>query len=160
MDLGTQLSNPQQVAIQVGSASAGAPRSLPRRSLQTQRRLSTDEVSQLLDAYRDGASANELSTAFGIHRTTALDHLARNGVGRRINTRKLNDEQVVKASEMYRLGLSLSAVAQHFGVNASTISRELRAAGVELRPRRGSRSMVLAPTTDQFELVRQDGLSG
>jgi hypothetical protein len=119
------------------ATSADAFPSAPRRKAQTQRRLAPDEVRQLIDAYRGGASANELSATFGIHRTTALDHLARNGIERRTNARKLNDEQVARASQMYRLGSSLSVVANHFRVNAATVAKELRAAGVELRPRRG-----------------------
>jgi hypothetical protein len=112
------------------------PTSLDRSS-SDKLRLGTEEIQQLLTAYQDGATANQLAESFGVHRTTALDHLARNGVARRINVRKLDDHQVAIAADLYRAGKSLVTVAQHLGVNASTIARELRAACVELRPRRG-----------------------
>jgi transposase-like protein len=85
----------------------------------------------LLDDYRSGATVADLVAVFEIHRTTALSHLARHGVNRRVNALKLTDEQAARAVEMYYLGQSLAKVALHFGVNAATISRELRAAPAE-----------------------------
>ena len=137
VDLSGQLSNLQQATMGSSGPAGSDQPSLPRRKLQAQPRLATHEVEQLLDAYRAGSSATELSAVFGIHRTTALDHLARNGVDRRVNSRRLDDEEVAKAADMYRRGLSLAVVGRLLAVNATTVARELRAAGVELRPRRG-----------------------
>ncbi len=66
-----------------------------------------------------------------------MRHLAEAGVSRRPNVRKLTDDHAAEAARLYATGLSLANVAEHFDVGADTIRRELTAAGIALRPRRG-----------------------
>jgi 2-methylisocitrate lyase-like PEP mutase family enzyme len=61
--------------------------------------------------YAQGASTEGLAVHFGVHRTTAMAHLAARGVARRRNVRKMNEGAVARAAELYTSGLSLAAVA-------------------------------------------------
>jgi hypothetical protein len=65
------------------------PAAPPPRILQTQRRLSAEQVDQLVAAYQAGKTVRELASQFDLHRTTVLAHLERQGVSRRASRRKL-----------------------------------------------------------------------
>jgi lambda repressor-like predicted transcriptional regulator len=109
----------------------------PVRQLQKQHRLSPDEVRELAKQYKAGATARELSQAFGVHRTTVLVHLERHGIERRSCARRLTDVDVANAAHLYKGGQSLKTTAAHFGVNAETLRREFKKADVPVRPRQG-----------------------
>jgi uncharacterized protein (DUF433 family) len=105
-----------------------------RPSRQIQRHLDPNEVRSLLGAYTEGGTIDDLATAFGIHRTTVLAHLHRQGAPRRSGTVK---KSINEATRLYDQGWSLARIGEHFGVDGETVRRALRAAGVTLRPRRG-----------------------
>ena len=77
------------------------------------------------------------SPQYGVHRTTVMTYLERRGVAPRRQGHKMNDDSVTVAVQRYEGGLSLAAVAAEFGVHQPTLARELRAAGMPLRPRNG-----------------------
>jgi DNA-binding CsgD family transcriptional regulator len=110
-------------------------------SLQVQRRLGPDEVTELVDAYRQGVPVEELAASFQINRTTVLGHVRRHGVPKR-NRRALRPDDVDRAAKLYSEGCSAEWVADELEVAASTVRRALKDAGVVLRPsgrqRRGS----------------------
>jgi transposase-like protein len=83
---------------------------------------------------QQGATIDELATTFGIHRTTVMAHLDRQGTPRRSGTVTKNINEAIR---LYETGWSLARVGKHFGVDGETVRRGLRAAGVTLRPRRG-----------------------
>jgi predicted DNA-binding protein YlxM (UPF0122 family) len=97
--------------------------------------LSTAQVDELVDPYKQGMTLIELGERFGIHKRTAAAHLVRMSVPMR--QRGLTDEQVPHASRLYEDGLSLIEVGLRFGVSAGAVSRALKDAGVTIRPRRG-----------------------
>ena len=66
-----------------------------------------------------------------------MNHLESRGVQSRRTIRKLSAAKVVLAAARYAGGLSLESTAKVFGVSETTISREFRAAGIQIRPRRG-----------------------
>jgi|1185.fasta_scaffold301550_1 transposase len=113
-----------------------------RPSRQIQRHLSADDVLSVIAAYEQGATIDELATRFGVHRTTVMAHLERQGAPRRCGTvtKNLNE-----ATRLYEQGWSLARVGDHFGVDGETVRRALRAAGVTLRPRRGHHLVDLQP---------------
>jgi len=109
-----------------------------RRVKQVQRRLTPDEVVDLVRRYQAGETAELLAAAFQIHRTTVTAHLQRNGIQRRGGGRRVlaaSDVQV--AAELYEAGQSLASIGRQFDVHHTTVANELRQAGVEIRPRRG-----------------------
>jgi hypothetical protein len=111
------------------------PTPAPVRGLrQHQHRLETQQVLQLVAAYVAGATVQDLTQQFAIHRTTVLEHLKRQGVARRPHRRKLTEQDVAKAVRLYQAGWSTTRLGPHFGVNAETVRKELHRAGVTLRP--------------------------
>jgi hypothetical protein len=103
---------------------------------RTQRRLGPTEVTELASAYEAGATLEQLTSQFAIHRSTAFAHLNRRGVSRR-PTPGLSPTQLDQAIDLYISGDSLLSVGQALGFSANTIRRYLLSAGVKLRPRRG-----------------------
>jgi hypothetical protein len=108
-----------------------------RLSNPPQRRLSPTDIDDLLDAYRAGATINQLAVAFRVHRTTVAGHLDRSGVPRHSEQTAWDDEILKQAADLYATGLSLADVAHQFGVDAQTVANRFRRAGVAVRPRRG-----------------------
>ena len=113
----------------------------PTLYVQNQRRLKQDQIQELINAYQQGAGTTQLTSEYGIHRTTLWGHLDRAGIPRKPAKRKLSDTQVRTAAIRYSLGLSLKAVAAEFGVNAETLRREFIKAGL---PRRRGRLWSLS----------------
>lgn len=56
-----------------------------------------------------------------------------------VRHRSLGPEQVTQASALYAEGLSLVRMAEELGVTRGAVNSALRAAGIQLRPRRGWR---------------------
>lgn len=110
------------------------------RPRQQQRRLAADQVDEVVARYIDGESIDALAREYGINRTTVIAHLERKGIERRRNPRKMTDPRVKEAATRYLSGCGLAVVAAEFGVCERTLRREFAAAGVPVRPRRGSRS--------------------
>jgi hypothetical protein len=109
-----------------------------RPSRQFQRRLNADEVVELVEAYEEGATQQELAARFGIHRTTVAAELDRHGFTNR--RASLAPEQVTEAIDLYTHGWSLAKIGNHFSLYPSSIYYWLKKRGVTLRPRQGSSS--------------------
>lgn len=146
VDLAGQLSNPQpalyQLADQGIRPNAGPPKAeqhpptLSRRPrFQTQRRLSADQIAELVEGYRSGNTMKELASEFRIHRTTVSSHLSQQGV--RIRRGGLDQQQVAEAVRLYEQGWSSGRLGERLGVSADTVLTVLRRAGVPIKPRRG-----------------------
>lgn len=130
-----QLSNPLVKSRQVRFGPSDQGRRAQPRQLQVQRRLDEAAVLELVRRYVAGESVVMLARAFGLHRTTVLEHLERRGVPRRQVTAKLSPSQVVQAAERYRAGWSVKDLAADFGVGSETMRTTLVAAGVVMRPK-------------------------
>ena len=104
----------------------------PRRQ---QRRLSQDQVAELIASYGVGVPINDLAVQFQVHRSTVFDHVHRAGTRRRYPA--LAPLDVEKAAELYRAGQSLRAIGIHFGVHASTVGQYLVRAGIKLHDCQG-----------------------
>lgn len=87
--------------------------------------------------YIAGSSIDSLAVHLGVHRTTIIGHLDRRGIERRKIVRKMTGRSVQQAASHYRSGESLKVVAVRFDVDEKTLARELKRAGIEIRPRRG-----------------------
>jgi hypothetical protein len=102
-------------------------------SLPVQRRLASDEVAELVAAYREGVPVEELAALFRVNRTTVLGHVRRHGVPKR-DRRALQGDEVDQAAQLYAGGQSADWVAAQLGVAASTVRHALKGAGIALRP--------------------------
>jgi Helix-turn-helix domain len=105
-----------------------------RLSNPARRRLTGSEIDDLVARYEAGSTIEMLASALVIHRTTVMAHLERRSVSRR-SPRKLTDDLVAEAAHRYASGETLAEIAGIFDVAPSTLTRELRLAGIPIRPR-------------------------
>lgn len=144
MDLTGQLSNPQPLLRDLLDQDIRASGKQPHEEMhtskpghgprvQTQRRLTFDQIAELAETYRSGKTIKELASAFGVHRTTVAAHLEAQGITRR----GLGQVDAAKAAHLYNDVWSSRRLGEKFGVSANTLLRSLRQAGVSIRPPRG-----------------------
>lgn len=103
----------------------------PRPRVQTQRRLDQDGQQNVIAAYQQGKTMNEVARQFGLHRTTVRAILDRAGIT--VRPREMSTTQVNLAIKLYADGLSLQAVGERLGFNAQTIANRLLVAGIQMR---------------------------
>lgn len=103
-----------------------------------QQRLTPEQTDALMADYLAKTPIREITKKYGVHRSTVCDIVGRHYDGKRRRDRQMTDRDVERAAELYREGKSLASVGVEFGLSAGTIRRELLAAEVQLRPRRGS----------------------
>lgn len=106
---------------------------LPAKGSQPQRRLTPEQVDELVQAYRAGGTIKGLAVQFRIHHTTVMAHLDRRGVVRRRRGQVLSQEQADDAVALYQAGWSLHAVAAKIGSDHRVVRESLVKAGVEIR---------------------------
>lgn len=111
----------------------------PRSSTSARRvlrRLSSEEIDELVAAYVDGDLLSDIAARHGVHRTTVIEHAARRGAPRRSDDR-WSDDELQTAADLYAAGASLATVGQRFGVDPATVANRFRRAGLPVRKRRG-----------------------
>jgi lambda repressor-like predicted transcriptional regulator len=120
----------------VKEALASRPRVTTARTQRVKvRKLTSDEVSELVAGYKTGASVYELARQFAIHRVTVSEHLHRRGIEMR--RQGLDLRQVDEAAWLYEQGWSLARIASKDEVDPATVWRALRARSVHMRDTQG-----------------------
>lgn len=142
MDLLGQLSNPSD-QVNRGIPSWERPDSVaigssPDERCRRPRRLSDLQVKTLIDTYQSGTTIKDLAAEYGIHRVTVMEHLRRNEIPRRSDSKRWTPEQLVEVTDLYHEGNSIRVLGQRYRLDPSTVAKRLKRAGVQLRPRRGS----------------------
>ena len=105
------------------------------RERRVLRKLSDDEIADLVRRYRDGASTYELAERFGVHRVTVSAHLHRQGA--KMRGTSLTAEQVDQEVRLYQDGWSTARIGRHLDFNGDTVWLALRARGVRMRDSHG-----------------------
>lgn len=114
------------------------PAAVPVRRLRPRaRRLTSNEIDDLLVEYVNGEKILDLASRFGVSKSTVLHHVAAAGLPRRSEARGWSSDDLRIAVDLYRGGASLAAVGDRFRVGSTTVWNRFRAAGVELRSRPG-----------------------
>ena len=142
MDLVEQLSKHSSTLLSLVNEVETAD--WPARSVQTnckvglslhqaQKRLDPGQVARLIADYEAGEPVNDLAVAYGIHRSTVLDHLKRQGIRRRRS--RLTFSDIEKIVGLYAAGESVEAIAFELRIGATTVRRALVKARVGLRRR-------------------------
>ena len=94
-------------------------------------RLDSEILTQILNAYRAGESANSIAERFNIARNSVNSLAADAGLARRVTRLTPEDKQRVAA--LYVSGLSLVAVGEQFGCSPATIRNALIDIGIARR---------------------------
>lgn len=105
------------------------------RSWLVRRRLTDEQVAELVEQYRSGVGTPELSRRFGISKPSVLDLLHDHGV--RMRRQPLMKTQRARAVQLYEEGLAIKPIAETLGSSFGAVHRALKAEGVRLRPRPG-----------------------
>ncbi len=96
------------------------------------RRLTPDEVNQVLDLYRLGLSTYTLARQFGTDRHTITRHLRLGGVELRPR-QKLTPQLAEEAARLYTDGRPLAAIGKRVGLTPTAVGTALKRAGMKLR---------------------------
>lgn len=96
-----------------------------------QRRLTADQVAELVAEYQAGADMKELAVRWQVHRTTVAGHLRRAGV--ELRRQGLSEDQLGEAVRLYGEGRSLQWLAERYGCDAETVRTCLKREGVARR---------------------------
>ena len=102
-----------------------------RRKRQVQRRLTPDEVEQLVRDYQAGDSMQQLARRWRLHRTTVAEQLRREGVP--VRQRGIRAERLNEAIRLYNEGWSCLRLADRYDCDDETVRQALRRANVRLR---------------------------
>lgn len=104
-------------------------RPVPR--LDRGHKLTESEVDDLVAAFQSGVTVKALAKHYSINRTTVMDHLRRRGVPRQ---GEWSEVAVKKAAARYEAGETLNEISLTMNVDPRTVGRQLRMAGVAIRP--------------------------
>jgi transposase-like protein len=108
------------------------------RSWLIRRRLTDEQVAELVELYRSGVGTPALSERFGISKPSVLELLHDRGV--RMRRQPLTKTQRALAAQLYEDGLAIKPIAETLGSSFGAVQRVLKAEGVRLRPRPGRRA--------------------
>ena len=107
----------------------------PRRMPKRVKRLSPEQVQELIKGYRACETVYELGDRFGISRQLVAETLKRHGV--KMRRQGLSPEQVDEAVRLYRAGNSLARIGERLGADSTTVLNRLRERGVRMRDTHG-----------------------
>lgn len=102
---------------------------------QRQRRLTEDQVKQMVARYHEGATVYELAKEFSIRRATVSERPKKAGVSMRFQPP--GNELIDSMVGLYQSGLPLAEVGDRVGTSPGTVHRHLRIHGVQMRESHG-----------------------
>jgi DNA-directed RNA polymerase specialized sigma24 family protein len=116
------------------------------RKQQVQRRLTSDQVVQLIGEYEAGNSMLMLAKSWRLHRTTVAEHLRRAGIP--VRQRGIPAEMVAEVIRLYEEGWSCQRLGDRYGCDDETVRQSLRRAGITMRK---SWERRFTPKNPEFE---------
>lgn len=108
------------------------PDSKVKSCKQKQKRLSDDEIRQIVDKYKAGATTYELAAEFGCHRRTISRALKKSGIEVSIKTES-KDGVVATILHLYDDHMSALDIGKKLDIGEKTVRRILRENGVRIR---------------------------
>jgi len=122
--------------VEVAEKSAKRPvRGMPSlpQVQRTDRRLASETIAELVQAYRDGATTTDLRLRYDLSQGSVIKILREHGVTMR--NQGLGDGDTATAAELYRGGATLAQLGEYFGVSPNAVRRAVTSAGVVMRAR-------------------------
>lgn len=108
--------------------------SIRHKVAQKQKRLSKEEIQEIITAYRNGVTIYELAEQFNCHRNTISDNLKRNGIQPTIK-KFTSQSEIDKLISHYESGMKNVEIAKLYGVSESTVRKTLLCNGIRMRNR-------------------------
>jgi DNA-directed RNA polymerase specialized sigma24 family protein len=106
-------------------------RSKTMQKRQVQRRLTPEQVEQLVLDYQAGNSMQKLARSWHLHRTTVAEHLRRAGVA--VRQRGIPIAQLGEAGRLYGEGWSCQRLAERYRCDEETVRQALKQHKVQMR---------------------------
>jgi DNA-binding CsgD family transcriptional regulator len=116
------------------------------------RRLTPDELQQVLELYRLGKSTYTLARQFGTDRHTITGHLRRGGVSLR-SRQKLTPQLVEQAARLYAAGHSLATIGKQLSLSPMTVRKAVTSTGIPLRDRQGRPTEAMPRPVVSLQLI-------
>jgi DNA invertase Pin-like site-specific DNA recombinase len=108
-----------------------------RTAYRIDRRLGSERISNVVAAYKAGATARSIARQHGVSNTALVQFLRDAGVP--IGRQPLTEAQLAQIVDLYEQGASTYEIERATGTPKSTVGRALNEAGTQMRPRGGSR---------------------
>ncbi len=96
-----------------------------------QRRLTREQVDQLVTEYQAGDSMQVLALRWELHRTTVAGHLLRTGVP--LRRQGIPNQELEEAVRLYGGGWSCQRLAERYDCDDETVRQALKRSGVKMR---------------------------
>lgn len=96
------------------------------------KRLSIQEIDQIIILYKQGVSPTEIGKKYNIF-SNSVNRIIRRHDSTLTKTKKINNEIKQQIVKMYQEGISSEAIAKKYNINASTVCRILKKLNIKLR---------------------------
>jgi DNA-binding CsgD family transcriptional regulator len=106
-----------------------------RRIKQKQKRLSAEEIAQLISLYQSGMTVYDLADKFDCNRQTVSAHLKANGI--KLRRQRLSEKQVDEIIRLYQSGISCLKVGEMLGIDSTSVHNYLVKCGIPRRSTHG-----------------------
>lgn len=114
-----------------------APHLTPRN---LKRRLSRQEVAEIVSRYNAGHNTPALARDYGIAKSALLQLLRKEGVP--LRKQAITSADAKQAARLYKRGLSITEIVERIGYSYSTVRKSLHESGVVMRPKGIKRSAL------------------
>ena len=150
----------QQVADRFGVSPGMVARTVRRIAPEATRskgpppRLSSTEARQVVEAYREGATLQEVGDRFGVSGAVvarAIRRIAPEAMRPKGHRPRLSSTEEWQLVEAYREGATLQEVADRFGVSGGVVARAIRRIAPEAMRPKGHRPRL--SSTEERQLV-------
>lgn len=97
------------------------------------KRLTEEQIAQIIELYGKGKTPTELANQFGIYNNSVTRLLRKHGIDRNQQIR-VSQEKIDQIISEYNSGVSSEIIALKLGINGSTVCRILKRNGINIRP--------------------------
>lgn len=97
------------------------------------KRLSKDQINQIIELYQKGKSPSEIGDIYGIFNNSVTRILRKNGIARN-QLIKISEEESKEIISLYTQGYSSELIAIQIDRDPATVCRVLRRHGAQIRP--------------------------
>ncbi|MEW1735872.1 helix-turn-helix domain-containing protein [Nocardia beijingensis] len=105
---------------------------MPAKPRRIDHRFNQDAIAEIVAAYREGASTNQLCKQYSISKGSLMKILREHGVQTRFQP--MTKDEINEAARLYEAGDSLKTIAEKLGKGKGSVWTALRGRGVEMRP--------------------------
>lgn len=119
----------------LGTVPEGSDGPRTRTRKRVFRRLTPDQIDQLIASYKTGIPAAQIAANLGVDQSTVHKYVGRRGLHDR--GRRFGDLDIAVIVQLYEGGKSTVAIGEQFDAWPATVAYQLKKVGLRSRKRRG-----------------------